>query len=134
MLITHQEKYTPLQRLLDLSLPGRRQARYKAQKRLRQQVREMLFSLDALQRDIYIAHYDPSFPERGIDLGGREIRKLVSLGMQMPLPVPRTTQSLQDTWEISRRLLREKPQLSAVDAAMDDLRADLQRILVFYRD
>lgn len=94
----------------------------------------MLFSLDALQRDIYIAHYDPSFPERGIDLGGREIRKLVSLGMQMPLPVPRTTQSLQDTWEISRRLLREKPQLSAVDAAMDDLRADLQRILVFYRD
>lgn len=119
--------------MLDLGLPSRRRARQAAHERLRYEARDMLFSLEALQRDIYIAHYDPGFPQRGIDLGEMEIRKLVTRGMQMPMPVPRSTKTLQDTWEIGRRMLQDKEPMCAVDAAMDDLRADLQRVLAFYR-
>lgn len=90
----------------------------------------MLVHVGNLQRVSYLLHYDNDSQEGNPRKGWAEVLVLQDLATLMPATVEAETQAVAGAWGQSwDQLGRENDAITALDEALDRLRAELKRTL-----
>lgn len=88
----------------------------------------LLSHLEALRCHIHTAHFNSKQAEFSSAQGDLELRAIARLSAELPAPVPRTVHALQQSWAEHQHQLHKAAGLWRLDAALDDLSADVLRI------